>query len=83
LLCKLGDLDDEYILKSGESLNGSIILSEEKENNLSRWNNIKYPVKNPNLSDFDLELKIYTSSLFLKGKKIEMPKIKIKDIDTE
>ena len=72
-----------YVLKNGESLYPTIILEEAKERNPNIWNNLKYPIKNPTLSDYNLELKIYVSSFYLNGKKIIMPKTKIQDIDLE
>lgn len=72
-----------YTLKNGESLYPTIILEEAKERNPHIWNNLKYPIKNPTLSDYNLELKIYVSSFYLNGKKIIMPKTKIQDIDLE
>lgn len=75
--------DNEAILKSGETFDEYIILSNEEQTNQSKWDNLHYPIENPNLSSLDLEFKIYASSLFLNGKKIVLPKIKIKDLDTE
>jgi len=75
--------DNESILKPGESINEHIILSEAKEKNPKLWDAAKYPVEKPNLSDYDLELKVEVLSLFLNGKKIELPKTKIEDIESE
>jgi hypothetical protein len=82
-LSTMGYGDNEAILKHGESFDEYITLSNEVETNQSNWDTLHYPIENPNLSSLDLELKIYASSLFLNGEKIALPKIKIKDLDTE
>lgn len=74
---------EDYVLKTGESVYPTIILEEAKERNPHIWKNLKYPIKNPKLSDYNLDLKTYVSSIYANGKKIIMPKIDIKDIETE
>lgn len=78
-----GYKNEGYVLKNGESLYPTLILEEARERNPDIWNNLKYPIKNPTLSDYDLELKIYVSSIYVNDNKIIMPKIKIEDIETE
>lgn len=73
--------DDESILQNGEIITEHTILSQTKESNPKLWNAQKYPILNPNLSDYDLDLKISVLSLVLKGKKVEMPKMNITQID--
>lgn len=75
--------DENHILKPGEILYQTAILSETKERNPQIWQNIKYPIKNPKLSDYNLELKICVSSLYLNGEKIIKPKITTQEIDFE
>ncbi|UKJ08529.1 hypothetical protein [Solitalea lacus] len=64
-------------MESGESVTEHIILSQTKDGNPKLWDLKKYPVENPNLSDYDLELKVSVLSLVLKGEIVEMPKSKI------
>jgi hypothetical protein len=71
--------DGEHILKPGELLDGTILLTEEK----IKLKKTKYPVVNPVLLDFDLELKMNVVSLFLDGKKIERSKVTVEELDTE
>lgn len=75
--------DENHILKPGEILYQTAILNETKERNPQIWQNVKYPIQNPNLSNFDLELKMYVSSLYLKGEKIIKPKTTIQDLNLE
>lgn len=77
----IGNGDDESILENGEIITEHIILSQTKESNPKLWNAQKYPILNPNLSDYDLDLKISALSLVLKGRKVEMPKMNITQID--
>ncbi|WP_427873950.1 hypothetical protein [Flavobacterium sp. MMS24-S5] len=74
---------EDYILKNGESIYPTVNLEEAKERNPDIWNNLKYPIKNPKLLDYNLELKIYVSSLYLNGEKIIKPKITTQEIDLE
>jgi hypothetical protein len=75
--------NEDHVLKNGQSLYSTVILEEEKERNPSIWNHLKYPIKNPSLSDYDLELKTYVSSVYLNGNKVIMPKIKTEDLEAE
>ncbi len=74
---------NENILESGETITENLILSHTKESNPKLWNAPKYPIENPNLADYDLELKVDVLSLFLNGKKVEMPKVNISQLDLE
>jgi hypothetical protein len=78
-----GYKNEDYVLKNGESLYLNIDLEKAKERNPDIWNNLKYPIKNPTLSNYNLELKIYVSSLYLNGEKIIKPKITTQEIDLE
>lgn len=75
--------DAEYVLKQGELIENNIILKDAKDNNPQLWNKVKYPVEKANLSDFDLELNVNVLSLFLNGKKVEMPKSSSGNINVE
>ena len=75
--------DDESILESGETITENLILGQTKETNPKLWNAQKYPIENPNLADYDLEIKVDVLSLFLNGKKVEMPKANISQFDAE
>ena len=75
--------DNENILESGEVITNQLILSQTKEKNPKLWNAQKYPIENPNLADYDLELKVTVLSLVLNGKKVEMPKANISQLDAE
>lgn len=50
--------DSEAILKPGESFHEYITLRDEEGTNQGKWNTLHYPIKNPNLSSFNLKLKI-------------------------
>ncbi|WP_281322311.1 hypothetical protein [Flavobacterium aestivum] len=73
--------NDDSILENGETITKHIIFSQTKETNPKLWNAQKYPIENPKLSDYDLDLKVSVLSLVLKGKKVEMPKMDISQID--
>ncbi|TRX35866.1 hypothetical protein FNW52_10280 [Flavobacterium sp. ZT3R18] len=75
--------NEEYVLKNGESLYLTIDLEKAKERSPDIWNNLRYPIKNPILSNYNLELKIYVSNLYINGEKIIKPKITTKEIDLE
>ncbi|MGG5208617.1 hypothetical protein ACQWU4_06685 [Chryseobacterium sp. MIQD13] len=75
--------DNESVLESGETITSSLILSQTKETNPKLWNAQKYPIENPDLAEFDLELKASVLELVLNGKKIEMPKADINQLDAE
>ena len=75
--------DNENILESGEVITNQLILSQTKEKNPKLWNAQKYPIENPKLADYDLELKVTVLSLVLNGKKVEMPKANISQLDAE
>jgi hypothetical protein len=75
--------DEDHVTKYNESLDGNLILCEAKERNPAIWKNIKYPIENLNLSNFDLELKVYVTSLYFKGEKIIKPKITTQEINLE
>ncbi|WP_406843695.1 DUF6694 family lipoprotein [Flavobacterium soyae] len=75
--------NSESILENGEVITEYIILGQTKETNPKLWNVQKYPVDNPNLSDYDLVLNVTVLALTPNGKKIEMPKISIEQINNE
>jgi len=75
--------DEDQRLNKNESLNENLILCQAKEKNPSLFKNIKYPIENPNLSDFNMELKISVLSLYLNGEKIIKPKTTIQDLNLE
>lgn len=75
--------DDESILENGETITENLILGQTKETNPKLWNAQKYPIENPNLADYDLDLKVSVLSLVLNGKKVEMSKINLDEIDVE
>ena len=75
--------DTESVLESGETITENLILGQTKKTNPKLWNAQKYPIENPNLADYDLELKVDVLSLFLNGKKVEMPKANISKLDAE
>lgn len=75
--------DDESVLENKEIITQNIILGETKETNPKLWNAQKYPIENPNLADYDLALKVEVLSLFLKGKKVAIPKVDISLLDAE
>ncbi|MFB9079324.1 DUF6694 family lipoprotein [Flavobacterium procerum] len=72
---------NESVLESGEIVTENFVLSETKETNPKLWNAPKYPIENPNLADYDLELKINVLSLVINKKKIELPKGNISILD--
>ena len=75
--------DNQSVLDSKEAITQNLILSQTKQTNPKLWNTQKYPLENPNLADYDLELKVEVLSLILNGKKIEMPKANISQLDAE
>ena len=75
--------DDQSVLESGEKLSLDILFSQTKESNPKLWNAKKYPIENPNLFDYDLELKVTVLSLVINGKKLQLPKINGNDLDVE
>lgn len=74
--------DGESILENGEIITEQILLGQTKETNSKLWNFSTYPILNPNLSDYDLVLKVNVLSLVQKGKKIEMPKVSIEQLNS-
>lgn len=75
--------DDESVLESGEVITKEVILSQTKETIPKLWNAKQYPIENPNLSDYDLDLKISVLGLSLDGERVEMPKVNIEQLDAE
>lgn len=75
--------DNESVMESGEAITENLILSQTKDTNPKLWNAPKYPIENPNLADYDLELKVSVLSLVINGKKIAMPKANISQLDLE
>jgi hypothetical protein len=75
--------DQESILESGEVITENLILTQTKETNPKLWNAAKYPIENPNLNDYDLDLEINVLSLIINGKKIVLPKLNIEQINLE
>ncbi|CAA0186321.1 conserved exported hypothetical protein [Tenacibaculum maritimum] len=75
--------NNESVMKQGDMIEAQVILSEVKENNSDFWAKQKYPIENPNLADYDLELRVSVLSLTLSGKKIEMPEKSIQEIEAE
>ncbi len=75
--------DDQSIMNNGEILTEHILLGQTKETNPKLWRIQKYPIQNPNLSDYDLVLKVNVLGLQLNGKKIELPKISIQQVNKE
>ena len=78
-----GDGEEVGTLNPGDSKNGNVMLREAKENNQAKWKNVKYPVENARLSDFDLELELLASSITVNGKTIALPKYSAADVDAE
>ncbi len=75
--------DDESVLENGEVITKEVILSQTKEANPKLWSAQQYPIENPNLADYDLGLKVSVLGLTLEGKKVEMPKVNIDQLDAE
>ena len=75
--------DNESVLEINEVITENMILSQTKQTNPKLWNAQKYPIENPNLSVYDLDLKITVLSLVLNGKKNEMPKASLARIESE
>lgn len=75
--------DNESILESGDIITENLILSQTKETNPQLWNASKYPIENPNLNNYDLELKVTVLSLMINGKKISLPKANNNQINLE
>lgn len=75
--------DNESILESGGIITENLVLSQTKETNPKLWNASKYPIENPNLKDYDLELKVTVLSLMINGKKISLPKVNSNQINLE
>lgn len=75
--------DNESILESGDIITENLVLSQTKETNPQLWNASKYPIENPNLKDYDLELKVTVLSLMINGKKISLPKVNSNQINLE
>lgn len=75
--------DNESILESGDIITENLILSQTKETNPQLWNASKYPIENPNLNNYDLELKVTVLSLMINGKKISLPKANSNQINLE
>ncbi|WP_264530292.1 hypothetical protein [Flavobacterium sp. N502540] len=73
--------NNESILENGEIITEHILLSQTKESNPKLWNFSKYPIQNPNLSDYNLLLKATVLSLVFNGKKIEISKIDVTQIN--
>ncbi|QXU40998.1 hypothetical protein [Pedobacter sp. D749] len=78
-----GDAEEVGTLNPGDSMNGNVMLREAKENNPAKWKNVKYPLTNPKLADFDLKLELIASSITTNGKIISLPKYSVDDIDAE
>lgn len=70
-------------MKPGDSMDGNVMLRQAKENNPTKWKNVKYPLTNPKLADFDLELNLFASSITTNGKTIALPKFSTDDLDVE
>ncbi|MGM9476872.1 DUF6694 family lipoprotein [Pedobacter sp. GSP4] len=77
------DGDGTNSLNPGDSMNGNVILRQAKENNPTKWNAVKYPVAKPKLADYDLELKLFASSITINGKTTALPNFSVEDIDAE
>ncbi|MDR6969580.1 hypothetical protein J2X31_003613 [Flavobacterium arsenatis] len=75
--------DNESVMESGETITENLILGQTKETNPKLWNAPKYPIENPNLANYDLELKVTVLSLVLNGKKVEMPEANTNQLDAE
>lgn len=45
-------------MESGETITKNLILGQGKDTNPKLWNAAKYPIENPNLADYHLELKV-------------------------
>jgi hypothetical protein len=73
--------DDKSILENEETLTQNLILGQTKQTNPQLWNVKKYPIENPNLADYDLELEVNVLSLMLDGKLTSLPKVNIKELD--
>lgn len=72
--------DNSSFLEKGEYITGTLIL---RETNPKLQNAQKFPIENPNLADYDLKLKVTVLSLVLNGKKVELPKVNISQLDIE
>lgn len=75
--------DNESVMENGETITENLILGQTKDTNPKLWNAPKYPIENPNLADYDLELKVSVLSLLINGKKIAMPKANLSQLDLE
>jgi hypothetical protein len=75
--------DSESAFNPLDVITETIIINDSKENNRKLWNSPKYPIENPNLADYDLELHVNVLSVVLKGKRIELPKIDIPAVDDQ
>jgi hypothetical protein len=74
--------DETSLIGAQESFDEHLILSETQETNPRLWNASRYPMENPNLSDFNLELKVTVVSLVLDGYKVERPKLTAEEIES-
>lgn len=74
--------DETSVMEAQESFDEHLILSETKETNPKLWSASKYPVEDPDLSEFNLELKVAVVSLILNGEKIERPKLTAEEIES-
>jgi hypothetical protein len=77
------DGDKSNTLNPGDTMNGNMLLNQARENNPAKWKNVKYPISNVKLVDFDLELRLFASGITSNGKTIALPKYSVEDIDLE
>jgi hypothetical protein len=75
--------NSESILENKEVITNHILLGQTRETSPKLWDIPKYPLVDPNLSDYNLALKVNVLSLVLNGKKIEMPKISIQQVNSQ
>lgn len=75
--------DNESVLENKEVITENLILGQTKESSPKLWSAQNYPIENPDLSHYDLTLNVTVLGLTLNGKKVELPKTSIEQIDSE
>lgn len=72
----------ESVMNTEETITEQLVLSQTKETHPKLWTAKQYPISNPNLEDFDLELTVTVISLELNGKIVTHPKITTTTLDS-
>lgn len=71
----------ESVLEPGESRKEQILLNQPRSGNPRLWQAPRYPVANPNLANYDLELTVEVQALTINGKTVTLPKTDLAQIE--